>query len=482
MAINLSNELSYSALMKILNKNDKRNHIDIQRACLLYDNETVPDRTDAMTDTDYMNKQKAWSPVALTSVIVDKIAGALYGRPVSRTTGDEELDAFFKPIWADMGRTMLRVSKVASLVKNDIINISLRYPSRLKYGDYGIGNGVPILDPDDPHGRPIGLIYDYFTDTASIENQVNNYTSTNNKITNHIIEIVTRHQRDSQGNILIPGIHRLFIDGKLQALEDNGFNVLGDFLGAVFWRGSDHPTDAMGRSDIFPLINTLDALNNVLSTTHEKIIWNANSPIVTNVKGKLEFRVAPGEIWQVNSGGASDWFKRLESDCDVSPLIEFADEIIRMIHETARVPSVAVGDLEHIGNLASGRAFEISMIPLSDLISEKEVCAIPQEKELMAESIAWASYYGYLDGYTKPSAYGNWNEPDCEKINQILEKANVEFAPIAYPHDTSETINSVSTAVDKGLMSKETAISSIHNQWDSEDVKKEIELITQTDV
>jgi len=480
MSYFVSPDLSYEALMRLLRRVDKREREEIARASLLYDNSTEPIKLASMNDDDIRSKERCWIPVDITSVIVDKIATALYGRSVSRTTGNAALDEALSYTWRNMPRTMLRVSKVASLVKNDTIGIGIQFPGRVKYLDYGAGNTVPLLDPDDPHGRPIGVIHEYFSDSRDVTSQITTYLTGSERNIKHIVEIITRHQRDEEGNITIPGIHILFEDGKRVVLEDEGYNVLGDFLGCVFWRSSDHPDDAMGRSDVIPLIKTLDGLNDLLCTANEKILWNVHSPIVTNIRTDPKgLRYGPGEMWALSGMGQGEFFKRLESDANISPIMELVHTIITLVHETSRVPSVATGDLEHIGNIASGRAFEIAMIPLSDLMKEKEVVAVNQEIELMAESIAKLAYHGYLDGLTTPSQYGNWLEPDTLKIMELMEGAKVEFEPITYPANKYEEITSITGAVNGNVMSLETGIKELHPRWDEKQITNEVELIDE---
>ncbi len=481
MSYFLAPDLSYEALMRLLTQVDRRPLQEIERASLLYDNNTEPVITGAMNSSDVASRKRCWLPVALTSVIVDKIATALYGRGVRRTSGDEELDAILAPTWRDMGRVMLRVSKVASLAKNDVIGIGIRYPGVVKYYDYGAGNSVPILDPEDPHGKPIGVIHEYFSDTRDVDTQVQD-SLRGHKTVKHITEVVTRHQRDGAGDIIAPGIHVLFEDGKRVPLADGGYNVLGDFLGCVFWRGADHPDDAHGRSDVIPLIKMLDGLNDLICTAGEKIIWNVHSPIVTNINvepGSL--RYAPGEMWTIAGGlGSGEFFKRLESDPSITPVMELVNFIVNMIHETSRVPSVATGDLEHIGNLSSGRAFEIAMIPMSDLMKEKEAVAREQEIDLMGESIAALAYYGYLPpGWTIPSAYGEWEEPYAARIMEQTNQASIQFEPVSYPVDRSVLISGLVQGVNNGVMSREEAVSALHPGWSADAVQSELDAISE---
>lgn len=466
MSLLISPDLAYGGLMDVLRSNDRREHQALARASQLYDNLTEPEWSNAMSPSDYQNKKRCWAPVALTSVIVDKIASALYGnRGVFRSTGDTTLDKILQPVWADMGRVMTRVSKVASIGGNDTVKVTSKYPSRVKYGDYGIGNVVPLLDPADPHGRPLGLIFEYLTGDMKVSDQIAAYMRPQKTSVHRVVEIVTRNVRNDDGEIIEPGVHRLFVDEREVNLGNGGYNPMGDFLGNVYWRSADHPTSPFGRSDIIPLIKTLDAINTTICLANEKLVWNVFAPIWTNVRGKIELRFAPGEIWQAQQDDAK--LERIDTDPDVTPVLDLVNFLVSMVHETSRVPSVSTGDLEHIGNLSSGRAFEISMIPLVDLLKEKEACAISQEKELVGETIAWMAYSGLIGGFTVPSPIrGLPPQPDAMKIAEIVDSTVIEFTPITYPHTATEQVQYISSAVDKGLMSKEEGIGLLHPTWD----------------
>lgn len=476
MSLFVAPNMVYDALIQLLAEQDKREMELLTEAAALYDNSTVPHRDASAAPLDYEYRKSAWTPAALAAVITDKIATGLYGRPVYRSTGNKNLDVYFTQVWDSMQRTMLRVSKLASMAANTVIRIRTSYPDRITLSDMGLGNCVPILDPDNPHGAPIGLIYAYYTRTVA--DQVKDALgSTAGMSVHHVVELVTRHQRDERGKVVVPGVHLLFVDGERVPLPDNGYNTLGDFLGAVFWRSSDHPTDALGRSDIIPLIQTLNSVNELLTTTHEKVVWSVHSPVITNVAGNLEFRYGPREIWQVT--GSDGFVKRLESDSDITSPLDFIRMLIQLIHETSRVPSVAVGDLEHIGSLSSGRAFEIAMTPLLDLVKEKEVCAIEQEKELMAETMAAEAYYGVIPGFVVSSEYGSWYEPDTVKIRTALSGAVVEFSAPQLPRDSAVVASTQTSLVSSKLSSRWQAIKEIHPDWSDEQISQELRMIDE---
>lgn len=470
----LTPDMSYTALRNLLDSQDRRQQEDLLRAEELYNNATEPSKGAGMSTTDMAYRVDAWTPAALTAVIVDKVASTLYSRPVRRSTGNAAWDAALESTFKGMMRLMLRVSKLASIGGNTCIRLGWEWPGRVVYSDTGLGQAVPILDPEMPHTKPVGIIFDYTTRT--ITEQIRAAIGKEMPGAVHICEVITRHQRDPKGNIVAPGIHLLFVDGHKVPLEDGGLNALGDYLGCVFWRGADHPTSAYGRSDIIPLMLTLDALNELLTTTHEKVIWSIHSPVVTNIRGKLEFRLGPREVWQIAGGGAAgqgEFIKRLEADHDINSPISFIKLLVQLVHETSRIPSVAVGDLEGIGAVGSGRAYEIALQPLEELTREKEMCAVEQELELMAETVAMMAYWGALPGLGQATEAG-WMEPNMLAISGQLLSATIEFAPLVYPRDEMAVASIRANLAASSLESKRVAIETLHPEWTVDQVETEL--------
>ena len=470
----LTSDMSYEALRSLLDSQDRRQQEELAAAESLYNNATDPVQSASMSPQDLAYRKEAWTPAALTAVIVDKVASTLYSRAVRRSTGVPAWDAALESTFKGMARLMLRVSKLASIGGNTCIRLGWEWPGRVVYSDTGLGQAVPILDPEMPHTRPVGIIFDYTTRT--IPEQIQAAIGRERPGAVHVMEVITRHQRDPRGAIVTPGIHLLFVDDHRITLEDGGLNPLGDYLGCVFWRGADHPTSAYGRSDIMPLLKTLSALNEMLTTTHEKVIWSVHSPVVTNIRGKLEFRYGPRETWQIQGGGAAgqgEFIKRLETDHDISSPLALIKLLLQIVHETSRIPSISVGDLEGIGSVGSGRAYEIALQPLEELIREKELCAVEQELELMAETVAMMAYWGGLPELCSRTEAG-WMEPNMLAISSRMMEATVEFAPLVYPRDEMAVASVRATLSAASLESKRVAIETLHPEWTKQRVEDEL--------
>jgi hypothetical protein len=204
-------------------------------------------------------------------------------------------------------------------------------------------------------------------------------------------------------------------------------------------------------------------------------MWSLHSPVVTNAQGDLKWQYGPRSIWKATGSESADvWVKRLESGVGVLPnLIEFIRLLTNDLHQTSRVPSVSVGDLDGIGKASSGRAFEIAMTPAKELVAEKENAAVPQEYLLMEELVARMVYYGDLTGKTY-SLEGH-NMPDAIDIRKRLEKMEITFTPLSFPQEViPETI---SGQVAAKIRSQKDAIQHLHPTWSEDKVDEEVKQI-----
>lgn len=441
----------------------------------MYDNMKGPVRPGSMTDVSFRNRCTAWTPVGFTRLLVDKIAALLYGRTVERTTGlPEKQDAVFQAIYKPARGTFMRLSKMASLAGYAVIRIRRDWAGNYGFRLYGFDEVEPILDPADPSGLPLGIHYNLLL--TELPRWVQELNPDLRQESVYVYEeIITRHIRDENGDIIERGVYEVLIEGRPVKTPYNGVNPLGDYLGAVWWRGLEHPFNAWGGSDILPIYNTLVRLNEMLSDGGELIMWALHSPVITNAQGKLQWGYGPNNIWQATGTEAKDlWVKRLETNIDaLTPLQEFIKNLVQIMHQTSRVPSVATGDLDGIGKASSGRAFEIAMTPAKELVAEKENVCIPQEIDLMEEIAARMVYYGDMPGATY--SLDGFNMPDPMALRKMLADAQVTFTPLSFPQESiAETI---SGQVISGVRSLENAIQQLHPSWNKTQVEEEMKLI-----
>lgn len=442
----------------------------------LYDNVFPPLRSPSMSVRTYERRENAWTPVAFTAMVVDKIAALVYSRAVMRTLEDDKLTQIIEDSYKQQDAVFLRLTKLSSMGGFAAVRIRRHWDSTITFSCYDFSEVRPVLDPENEHGKPLGVVFD--VNTSRLPKWALVQVKRKKEAVYHFQELVTRHVRDEQGRIESPGEYRAWVDGKEINTPTDGMNPLGDYLGAVFWRGGDHPFNAYGKSDVLPLYETLVSLNELMTDGRENISWNLHSPIVTNAKGDLKWKMSPDSVIQVKEAGEKAVFvKRLEKGTDSIPdFLKYLESLMNSFHQTSRIPSVAVGDLIGIGKVASsGVALEIAMTPAIELVAEKEKTIIPQELILMEEIFAKKIYYGDMPGRTYP--FEGFQMPDVLKINELMKGASVEFAPVDLPRQTvPETISGLVTTK---LSSQEQAIRELHPAWTQDMIDEEIKRIEE---
>jgi hypothetical protein len=441
----------------------------------LYDNTKGPLKYASMSLESARGRKEAWTPGAFTKLIVDKIAALLYGRTVERVTGmGEEIDARFDLIYKPSRGVFMRLSKMASLAGYAVIRIRRDWSGAYGFRLHGFDEVEPVLDPSNPSGLPLGVKFQLLL--SELPRWV---LKLNPKLKRERVyvfeELITRHERDENGDIVTPGVYEVLVEGKRVRNPYGGLNPLGDYLGCVWWRGLEHPFNAWGGSDILPVYNTLVRLNELLTDGTELLQWGLHSPVITNMQGKMQWKYAPRSIWKVEGTGTDGLFvKRLENGLSGLPgLLELINYMTQGIHRDTRIPSVATGDLNGIGKASSGRAFEIAMTPAKELVAEKENVCIPQEMELMEEMAARMIYYGDLRG--KTYRYEGFDMPDPMALRMAMAKSSVSFTPLSFPQEVvAETLTG---QVVSHIRSREDAIQELHPSWNETQVAEEIKLI-----
>ena len=458
----------------------------INEAQRLYDNTTEPERSASISDETYKSRCEAWTPVTYTAMLTDKIADMLVGRNCTRTTGNTSWDKVLEEaVWGAMPRFTSRITKLAILGGATGVRLRPSWPYGVEYSDLGLNSVTLLYDPENPHGRPIGYVYDVLINTIEAqEGEVVKGSEKQEPV--HLQEIETRHIRDEVGNIVVPGIHCLYLDGNPIPLDDGGYNLLGDYLSTVYWRCMDHPTDVGGRSLIVPLLQQLNGLNEMLTDGREKEVWGLHSPIWTDTASKPDIKYGPRSILVLGPrpDGTPGTIGRLQNDTDFDGYLAFLKTYVNMLHSNARVPSIGVGDLDGIGVVgSSGRSYEIALSPLLDLIRQMELVEVQQELELIETTVAFLAYYEH-DGFTgllEPNPNSEYGQPDMIKIKAALSAAAVEWEPIRLAEDKTEKANRLAAMVGAVIMSEEVAIREYHPSWSDEQIKAELEKVGKSD-
>lgn len=428
-----------------------------------YTNDVLPRRVNTTSDKSYHKRLDYWNPINYIGMIVDKLASMLYSREVTRTVENEQLQEYINNTFRNKESVMLLMAKLASLGGYAAIRLRRKWTGERTFSVYGLDDVTPLLDPHNPFGPIEGIIFHYNTD---------GYSLGFNKKEVEVTELITKNHRDAEGNIVAPGVHKLFYDNAEQDLGFNGINPLGDFLGVVWCRNIVHPMYASGKSDVLQLLSLVENINELICDGMECAAFGVHSPVVaTGVKGKIEWEYEPRAVWTASDGAE---VKRLESSIsNLEDLEKFLQFLVNEFHMSSRVPSVAVGDLKNIGNLSSGRAYQIAMTPTTELIKEKEYCAKEYELELVRELAASLLYYEEIDGSFT-----------AENVYEITKSFEIQFEPMNMFEDPTKNFvdEPLTSRVAGGITSVEVAIRELHPDWNAEQIKLELQTIEATKV
>ena len=443
----------------------------------LYHATTVPKQPKTMSQDRWSEVVDSWVPTPLIKVIVSKIASMMYGRAIDRTCGDDSIDELLEPLWVGMKRLMPKVCKSSGLMGDGAIRMTPSWQTGITLTWWDGRHVVPIYDPNTL--EIIGMIYDVLADPQA--SQIRRGLGGQGNVQD-IKELVTRHIRDPlNGDILQPGIRARFIDGVKVRWEDNiseeldALNPLGDYLDSVFWRNDDAISGVRGASDAEAIAPLLNSVNEMLVQGRMIVKYGAYPVITTTAEFKHNPSVHAGKIFQLgtDTNGNPATMDYLEWSQEMKGYMDILNRLIGLIHETSQVPEVAVGELEHIGSLSSGRAYEVAMSPLLDLIALRQEIYTQQELQIMELSVAGLAHVGRLGGYTKSEA-GISNMPDAEKIHELMTGASVEISPVKVARDELTEAQTHAIRVAGGFESEEQAIRSIHPEWNDKKVLKEL--------
>ena len=443
----------------------------------LYNASTKPVKPITMSADRWAEVEAAWVPVPLLKVIVSKISSMMYGRAIERTTGVEAIDLLMEPLWTLQKRFMPKICKSAGLMGDGAIRMTPDWRTGITLRWWDGRHVNPIYDPNTL--EIIGMFYDVLSDPMA--SQISRFLGGKGDV-KEVKELVTKHIRDPlSGMIIQPGIRARFVDGnKVPWDEDtpeelDGLNPLGDYLDCVFWKNDDAISGIRGVSDAEAIKPLLDSINEMLVQGSMIIKYSAYPVITTTADIKGNPSVHAGKVWSLGSDtqGNPGTMEYLEWSQQMNGYMDMLNRLISLIHETSQVPEVAVGDLEHIGSLSSGRAYEVAMSPLLDLIAMRQEIYTQQELEVMELSIAGLAHVDRLKGYTK-AQFGISNMPDLKKIQTVMADASVEFAPVKVARDELTDAQVHSMRISSGYESEEQAIRSTHPQWSDERVLEEL--------
>lgn len=480
-------DISRGALDDILAEADDRELAAANDRMDLYRNATRPARPQEMSDDTYRDRCDAWSPIPLAALLVDTLAGGCYRRAVTRTTGDEALDALLAPVWAQMPTVMLQNARLAGIIGDTFVRVLPDWADGLRLSVWDGRHIVPLYDPDDPQ-EIIGVVFDYLLDdvAAQLARAMRRRDMGRAPIggTQARIEIITRHIRDRQtGEIIQPGIQARFIDD-VRDTDLPPWNPLGDYLPGVFWRNAVDPTSSRGLSTLEHTLPLLNAINESTTDARLLLLWNIYPIIATTADMEEAPRYDHKAVWQLGSlpNGSPASVEMLEWSQNLDGFRTYYDHLLGLLHETARVPAIATGDLTHIGELSSGRAYEIAMRPYLDTIAEHEQLYVVQELNLMRAMIAMLIATGRMPPAQASALSTVFSsemgaQPDPIKLREAMREAAVEFAPVRLAEDAAMLAQVHSTRIGAGFESIETAIRETHPDWSDDRIREELERV-----
>ena len=480
----LTADVVYESVQRYMDLQNEREKNDMILAGQLYDNTTAPNLPNTMKKALREEYLDEWTPIALGRLIPQKISNSMYGRDVERTTGNAELDKE----WAQLFKKISMQAPVACRACSAYGDAAIRVVRNYKGLVLTLYTGKqihPIYDPEAPDDQPLGMIYEYKCEMP--DDQI--IAKLNGKAAKsiNIVEVITRHQRDLDGNIVIPGIRAKFVEGERVYYDDNdpGLNPYGDFLDCSYWRNSQEIHSHRGESDIIPLNKLLQRINHVVTDSDVFLKWNQWPILWTTAeddkKNPMQYSWRNLLFLGETSDGGSASMGKIDMDAkQITGYIEFVQSLVQMVSISSRVPSVSLGDTKNLGQLSSGRAYEIAMTPLVDMISERTPLFQFQEVDLMAVCLAVQAVHNKMSDMldAKITEDGvTWETPDYKKVMEYLVDASVEFGQMNMAKSQLEDTQVHSIRIGVGYESPETAIRMTHPQWSDIQVDEELKRI-----
>jgi len=480
------NKETFSRYAKMMTDLERQGKHEAQA---LYNNTTQPELPDTMGDNSRKEYKVSWTPTPLARLIVKKFSNAMYGRSIERSYEDETIDKYMEEELTAIKMQAPVMCSACSALGDVAVRIFPDYFG-LKYSIFTGATIVPILHPYAPDSKPVGMIYDYIT--TGIDEQIRIAIKDKNAESVHVQEIITRHQRDEKtGEVVIPGIRVRFIDDKKVPYfqGDAGLNPYGDFLDCSYWRNTMEFDTGRGESDILPLKRLLDTINHILTDGNLLLKWNLWPIITTTAEDdkKNPFVYGWNQVWFIgeHADGSPARVDKIEWDAkQMGGYLDFVKYLVHRVTSESRIPLVSIGDTENVSQLASGKAYEMAMTPLTDLVNERTPLYTANEYDLMATSLAVRAVVdsdrnnnqptGDLKEYLMFEPGLGYSTPDYKKIKETMKGSKVEFGAMSMAKSPMEDAQVHSIRISAGYESEETAIRATHPEWTDEQVAEEL--------
>ena len=221
----------------------------------------------------------------------------------------------------------------------------------------------------------------------------------------------------------------LWLDGALAESADNPYG----FIPYVIYPNIREPKQFWGVSDLVAVKEPLRELNRAL-TQLSAILEMSGNPIAVleNVTEAQDISVQPGAIWEIPEKARAYLLDLLQGG-GASLHVEYANLILRTMHDLAEVPRSAFGDNRQA---LSGVALQLELDPLLKKVSRKRLirgAALRKRNEMVLR---------ILEGQTGESF--------------APYRSRIAWAPVL-PQDRSRLIEDETRLVAAGIHSRRTA-------------------------
>lgn len=298
-------------------------------------------------------------PVNMSRLVVDEGVSFLFGKPVTftvpKTAGDgaqETLDA----IWQANRQPQI----LHDLALNGAVSGHAFYKI-IPATEPGAAPRVVVVDPSN---------VDMECDPDDVDTIVR-YT-----ITWTIVRQGEVYQRRQTITVNDVGGSWTIVDEESSA-DSMSWRVLDTTLWAYPWPPIGHcknlpaPNELWGTADLEPSVTGLDqSLRFLLSNLRRIIRFHAHPKTIASGLRAKDLQTGPDGLLVLPSPESRIW--NLEMQSDLASSLEVYGRVKEALHQTARVPEVAAGKVDQVGNL-SGIALQILFSPLLQKTETKRV-------------------------------------------------------------------------------------------------------------
>ena len=469
----------------VLRLRSRLNHLELQQVAdirRLCEN-TNPPYLPAEMSGDLKQEYRAeWIPLGLASVIVSSIQSAMYGRVVSRKIDKMDEDETMNKILKNWGLAAPAIYNRALKYGYTVTRFFPDFRRGISWGSYDPDEATPIFDSETEDIDPVGMIYRQKVAVASVP-----LPHPQNVTEAIVVEHITINKRDRLTGEIIEQGKRLrwysfdasiwhewpYYDG------DEGLNPYGDHLGAVVWR-NDMSDSIFGTSDVLPAQEILQSISEVCTDLKLLLKWNIWPTQYSTAPGFQDLPYGWRQRYELTTDGSGN--SPTVGTIEMNPAsletgMKYLKLLLHMMHETSSVPAIAMGDLEGLGNLTSGRALEVVMMPLKDLTLRRQKLQQYQEEQATREMLAVlaharAEIKGKDELGVMTADVNGIKYPDTYHVD-----ISVEFGPLGLSNSAEDAVNYYTGLYGAGLMSIEGCVAGLHPGWDEQKVLVEVDRI-----